>query len=182
MEIHRTLGEKVRIYRLRDGGKWHCLTYLKDKEWRISTKEASLARAKDVAEDWYLDLCGKDRFGELHAGKSFAQAARKFEEEYEAITQDRRSPKWVQGHKDHIRLHLQPYFGDKVISEITSGVAQEYRVHRMTKPKLDGQAGDGADGDSEAKPWKPPARNTIHNDIVTLSMVLKTAQRHGWLE
>ena len=182
MEIHRTLGDKVRIYRRRDGGKWHCSTYLKGKEWRKSTKEASLARAKDIAEDWYLELCGKDRSGELHSGKTFGLAAKKFEEEYEAITQGRRSPKWVQGHKDRIRLHLQPYFGNKIVSEITSGTAQEYRVHRMTEPKPNGEALNGGDDDSERKPWQPPARNTIHNEIVTLRMVLKTAQRHGWLE
>jgi integrase len=184
MEIHRILGDKVRIYRRVDGGAWHCSTYLKGREWRKSTKQRSLAHAKDIAEDWYLDLCGKDRFGELRSGKTFAQAAKKFEEEYEAITHGHRSPKWVQGHKDRIRLHLLPYFGSKVVSEITSGVAQEYRVHRMTEPKNDGQPPKSADGDGEAKqkPWQPPARNTIHNEIVTLSMVLKTAQRHGWLE
>ena len=146
---------------------------MKGKEWRKSTK--------DIAEDWYLELCGKDRFGELHTGKTFAQAAKKFEAEYEAITQGRRSPKWVQGHKDRIRLHLLPYLGNKVVSQITSGVAQEYRVHRMTEPKRNGQAVDDADADAETKSWKPPARNTIHNEIVTLCMVLKTAQRHGWL-
>ena len=76
MEIHRTLGDKVRIYRRVDGGAWHCSTYLKGREWRKSTKERSLARAKDIAEDWYLELCGKDRHGELRSGKTFAQAAR----------------------------------------------------------------------------------------------------------
>ncbi|HUS58591.1 MAG TPA: hypothetical protein VM141_08060 [Planctomycetota bacterium] len=95
----------------------------------------------------------------------------------------RRSPKWVQGHKDRIRLHLLPFFDKKIISEITSGMAQEYRVHRMTEPKKNEQeAAGGTVSAAEAKPWKPPARNTIHNEIVTLSMVLKTAQRHGWLE
>jgi hypothetical protein len=86
----------------------------------------------------------------------------------------------VQGHKDRIRLHLLPFFGDRIVADISSGAAQEYRVHRMTEPECaeDDQEGDGA----EAKPWKPPARNTIHNEIVTLSMVLKTAQRHGWIE
>ena len=50
-------------------------------------------------------------------------------------------------------------------------------AHEQTE-KTDEEAGES----SEAKPWKPPARNTIHNEIVTLSMVLKTAQRHGWIE
>jgi integrase len=78
-----------------------------------------------------------------------------------------------------------PYFGKKTVSQITSGMAQEYQVHRMSEPERDDQADQtdkDADGEEKAKPWKPPARNTIHNEIVTLSMVLKTAQRHGWLE
>lgn len=177
MERHGILGDKVRLYRRSDGGNWHCYTCLKGREWRKSTKERSLAKAKEFAEDWFLQLRAKDRLGELHTGKTFADAAKTFEKEYEAITQGRRSPKWVQGHKDRIRLHLLPYFGKKRLTEISSGVAQEYRVHRMTEPE-----GNGSDADEEAKPWKPPARNTIHNEIVTLSMVLKTAQRHGWIE
>jgi len=182
MERHRILGDKVALYRRSDGGCWHCYTFLKGQEWRKSTKEKSLAKAKDIAEDWYFELCAKDRYGELKSGKTFAEAARKFEEEYEAITHGRRSPKWVRGHKDRIRLHLLPYFGKKVVSEITPGMAQEYRVHRMTEPKKDTRPENAEYGDPDARPWKPPARNTIHNEIVTLSMVLKAAQRHGWLE
>ncbi len=79
MEIHRILGDKGRLYRRADGGNWHCSTYLDGKEWRKSTKLRSLGRAKDVAEDWYLELCAKKRFGELESGKTFAQAAKQFE-------------------------------------------------------------------------------------------------------
>ena len=173
LEIHRILGNKVRLYRRTEGGSWHCSTYLDGKERRKSTKQRSLGQAKDVAEDWFLELCAKKRFGELDSGKTFAQAAKQFEKEYEAITLGRRSPKWVQGHKDRIRLHLLPHFEKTSIKNITSGAAQEYRVARMTKPKA---------WDDNSKEWKPPARNTLHNEIVTLSMVLKTAQRHGWIE
>jgi hypothetical protein len=36
---------------------------------------------------------------------------------------------------------------------------------------------------SKHKPrTKPPARSTLHDEIVTVRMVLKTAIRHGWLE
>ena len=69
--------------------------------------------------------------------------------------------------------NLLPYFGSMPVTAITAGTAQEYRVRRMTKLE---------DWDDEKKPWKPSARNTIHNEIVTLNMVLKTAKRHGWLE
>lgn len=178
MERHKILGDKVALYRRAEGGIWHCYTFLDGKEWRKSTKQRSLSRAKDVAEDWYLDLCAKKRFGDLESGKTFAQAAKQFEKEYEAITRGRRSPKWVDGHKARLRLHLLPYFGKMRLAEITSGSAQEYRVHRMTAP----EAPNVQDGEGDAKPWSPPARNTIHNEIVTLSMVLKTAQRHQWID
>lgn len=120
-----------------------------------------------------MELRGKARAGILPSGRSFADAAKTFTEEYEAITQGRRSPKWVQGHKDRLRLHLLPFLGKTPLSDISSGVGQSYRVHRMTKPT------DWKDEESE---WKPPAWKTIHNEVVTLSMVLKTAQRHGWID
>ncbi len=51
----------------------------------------------------------------------------------EALTHGRRSPRWVRGHKNRIRLDVQPYFGNKIVSEITSGVAQKYRLHWMNQ-------------------------------------------------
>ncbi len=36
MEIHRILGDKVRLYRRAEGGSWYCSTYLKAKEWVTS--------------------------------------------------------------------------------------------------------------------------------------------------
>lgn len=173
MEKHLILGDKVSLYRREMGGKWHCYTYLNGRRWRKSTKQTSLSLAKDIAEDWYLGLCSKKRYGELTPAKTFASASKKFEAEYEAITQGRRSPKWVQSHKDRNRLHLLPFFGETPISEITAGMAQEYHVSRMTKP---------IDWGDDKKAWKPPAQKTLHNEIVTLNMVLKTAQRHGWLD
>ncbi len=181
MERHRILGNKVSLYRRRDGGKWHCSTSFNNQEFRKSTKETSLARAKDVAEDWYLELCGKKRAGELHKGKPFTEAAAAFEEEYEAINRGHRSQKWIQGHKDRIRLHLMPFFGDKSVNQVTSGLWQEYRVHRMTEPKPD-ESVPLPPTDKEPKPWKPPARKTLHNEMVTMNMVLKTSMRRGWLE
>ena len=69
-----------------------------------------------------------------------------------------------------------PFFGKKAVKDISAGTAQEYRAHRMTEPD------DYQNGDEDKPAWKPPARNTIHNEIVTLNMVLKTAQRHKWIE
>jgi len=174
MEIHHILGGEVRIYQRQRSKKWYCATYIDGKEFKKSTKSESLAEAKDIAEDWYLELHGKKRDGVLENAKTFAQAATKFVEEYEAITTGHRSPKWVRGHMDRIRIHLIPYFGEHRIDKITAGMAQEYRTFRMTAPKHLTE--------EELDNWKPPARNTLHNEIVTLRMVLKTALRHEWIQ
>lgn len=173
MQKHRILGDKVLLYKRENSNLWQCSAFLDGRNHRRSTKEESLSHAKEIAEDWYLELRGKSRAGLLPTGKSFRLAAEKFAEEYEAITQGRRSPKWVRGHKDRLRLHLIPFFGSMQVSSISSGAAQAYRVHRMTKPD---------DWNEDVKQWKPPAHKTLHNEVVTLSMVLKTAHRHGWIE
>lgn len=133
-EIHTMFGGDVQLFRRQDSDRWHARTSINGHQWRKSTGEESLDHAKDIAEDWYLDLHGKKRVGELKTGKTFAEAAKKFEKEYEAITTGRRSPKWVQGHKDRIRLHLNPFLGKRLVAGINSGAVQDYRVHRMTKP------------------------------------------------
>ena len=51
------------------------------------------------------------------------------------------------------------------ISEITPGKVQQYRAHRI----------------STSTPGKPPARSTLHDEVVTLRQVLKTAIRYTWL-
>ena len=165
-EIHKILGGKVAIYK-RDGSPhWHCYTHLEGRRRRATTKESHLGRAKEVAEDWYLTLRGKQRRGELASGPTFKQAAALFEREYEVITQGERSPKWVDGHKIRMRLHLLPFFGNLCLSEITAGKVQDYRVERLNNPAS----------------RKAPSYSTLHDEIVTLRLVLKTAIRHDWLQ
>ena len=159
---HSLMGGKLHVYRRENSNFWQCSTYLNGKNHRASTKTESLAHAKDFANDWYLELHGKLRRGELKQEKTFKDAAAQFEREYEVITEGTRSPAYVKGHKDRIRLHLNPFFGKMPLSEITAGQVQEYRIHRR-------------------KSDSPPARTTLHHEIVTLRQVLKTAIRHGWI-
>jgi len=170
MTSHEILGGAVQIYKRPKSRYWQCSASVGGKQRRSSTKEESLALAKQAAEDWFLTLRGKDRAGLLKSEKSFAQAADQFLKEYEIITEGERSPRWVQGHGIRLRLHLLPFFKDDGLSEITAGRVQEYRMHRMTS-RVDTKTG---------KP-KRPARSTLHDEIVTLRQVLKTASRHGWL-
>lgn len=165
MQKHMILGGKAHVYKRERSRYWQCAMFLNGKMHRVSTKEDGLSRAKDVAEDWCLELMGKSRRGELKDEKTFKQAAERFLIEYEAITQGERSPAWVRGHKDRLRLHLLPFFGELGLSEVTAGKVQEYRLHRI----------------ETSKTGQPPARKTLHNEIVTLRQTLKTAVRHGWL-
>jgi integrase len=169
-EQHDLMGGKLHVYRRENSGNWQCSTYLAGKNWRVSTKEDSLSRAKEFAEDWYLELKGKSRAGQLKVGKTFKQAAEQFLNEYEVITAGERNAKYVEGFGIRLRVHLIPFFGDKVLSDITPGLVQEYRIHRMTS-RVDKKTG---------APLRP-ARSTLHQEIVILRHVLKTANRHGWL-
>lgn len=167
-EQHEILGGKVHVYKRGESRYWQCSSYLAGRNRRTSTKEESLSKAKEVAEDWYLELRGKLRGGEIKTEKTFREAADQFEREYEIITQGHRNLAYVEGHKMRLRVYLVPFFGKMGLSEVTSGHVQEYRIRRHEI--------------SMEKHNRPPARNTIHQEIVTLRQTLKTAYRHGWLQ
>lgn len=170
-DSHEIMGGKVLVYRRERSGYWQCSTYMNGRRWRISTQEDGLSQAKDFAEDWFIGLKGKSRAGELKTGKMFKQVAEQFLKEYEVITSGERNPRYVEGHGHRLRLHLLPFFGSMIVEQITPGVVQEYRIHRMTS-RLHPKTGEAA----------RPSRSTLHHEIVTLRLVLKTANRHGWLE
>jgi integrase len=180
-ETHPIMGGKVHLYRRGDSDHWHCSTFLKGKNHRKSTKMDSLSLAKEFAEDWYLVLRGKDRAGLLRTEKTFAKAAEQFLKEYEIITEGHRSPRWIEGQQIRLRLHLVPFFGELGLSEVTAGKVQEYRLHRATTAPVGSLRTVKASPDGAPPPFKAPSRSTIHDEIVTLRQVLKTAIRHGWL-
>jgi len=164
--IHTILGDKVRLYRRPNSSKWQCSASLNGTEHRASTRAESLSRAKDVAEDWYFNLCNMSRQGELQSGKRFSIVAEQFWKEYPIITEGERSPIYVAMHRERLDRYLIPYFGKKGVKSITAGTIQEYRIWRR----------------DNGKSGKPPSRSTLHQEIVTLRQVLKTALRHNWLD
>jgi hypothetical protein len=103
-----------------------------------------------------MGLGGKLREGTLSGEKTFRQAAKRFMEEYEVLTEGERNERWVQDHYRRIRLHLNLFFGDMPLSKVSAGAVQDYRVARM-KPSDD---------------RKPPSRSTLHHETVTLRQVL----------
>lgn len=162
---HQILGGKVLVYRRAATKKWQCSTRIEGRNWRVSTGEESLAKAKEFAEDWFFGLKAKEKGGTLRSEKSFADAAARYRQEYDVVTGGTRNRVYVDGNERRLRLYLLPFFGELGLSEVSTGKIHEYRVMRH-------QVEEGE---------KPPAKNTIHQEIVTLRQVLKTAIRHGWL-
>ena len=163
---HEVMGGRAYVYRRENSSIWQCAAFLGGRNHRQTTKEENLERAKVFAEDWYLELRGKSRSGELsHGGKTFKLAAEAFLKEFEVITHGERSPIYVANHKKRVENHLLPFFGNKALADITAGMVQDYRVHRM----------------QSRRNGRPPARSTLHQEIVCLRQVLATANRHGWL-
>ncbi|HEV3278223.1 MAG TPA: site-specific integrase [Terriglobia bacterium] len=159
-EHHTILGGKVHVYKRPNSTRWQCSTYLAGRNRRTTTKEDSLSKAKEIA-DWYLQLRGKLRSGDIKSEKTFRDASEQYLREYDIITQGQRSKDYVKGQHWRSSVHLVPFFGQMGLSEITAGKIQEYRIHRHEEAVL--------------KRGKPPAQNTMHQEIVTLRQTLKTA-------
>ncbi|WP_051380467.1 hypothetical protein [Bradyrhizobium sp. WSM1743] len=139
----------------------------------IRNGEGRSPAGEEVAEEWYLKLRGMVRSGDLEkvtARKkemTFKAAAEKFLEDFPVLTEGQRNPVYIAGHERPARKYLIPFFGKKGLSEITGGLVNEYRMHRIAQAK--------------ERRGKPPARTTMHQEIVCLRQILKTALRHQWL-
>ncbi len=167
-EHHTILGGKVHVYKRPNSSSWQCATYLAGKNRRTTTKEDSLSKAKEFAEDWYLQLRGKLRDGELKTGRMFRDAAKLYLREFDIMTQGQRNATYARGQHARTNGYLVPFFGGMVLPEITAGKINEYRIHRLEEAK--------------AARGKPPAHSTMHQEIVTLRQIFKTALRHGWID
>jgi integrase len=201
---HSLLDNSVQVYQRSGSPHWQCSCSIGGRQHRATTKEESLARAKDVARDWYLGLLGKYQAGGLREGRTFRETSERFMDEFETLNRDQRSPIYISGHRLRIKNHLNPFFGDMVLSEVTAGKVQDYRIHRtktglsrvaqIKKAKLDRERAEvirlaKAQGQKlppilpqQEENYQPPSRGALHQEIVCLRQILKFANRHGWLE
>lgn len=163
---------KLHVYKRKGSALWQCAAYLAGKNRRRSTGQRERDKAAWVAEEWYIGLRGKVANGEeVHSGKKFSFVAEKFIDEFEVITAGERNATYVSNHRARIRNHLNPYFGEKFVTEITSGMVQEYRAHRI-KTNASLRTGEP----------KPLARSTLHQEIVCLRQILTVAEAHNWIK
>lgn len=199
---------KLHVYRRENSPYWQCATFLGGRNHRATTKESELLRAEEFARGWYAERLVDERRrrrGDLTAdeavaaartdkrrrragGPTFREAGELFLTEFEAITGGERSPIYVKGHRRRLDAHLFPYFGDKPVAAITSGDVTAYRAHRMkeglsraSQRKLADARARDPDADLPREQLSGPARSTLHQEIVCLRQVLKTALRKGWI-
>lgn len=166
---HELFDGRLKVYRRPESDVYQCSAFINGRNHRTTTKKRVLELAEEFAKEWYLNLLGKVRSGQVSkGGKSFEFVANKFLEEFEVLTEGQRSPHYLRHHKRRLNKHVAPYFGKKAIADITSSDIQEYRLHRHAQVK--------------AHIGKPPAFSTIHQEIVVLRQVFKTALRHRWVE
>lgn len=184
-QTHEVLGGRAYVYRRDQSKYWQAATFLNGHNYRQSTKHTELTQAIHAAEEWYISLRGADSSGKLRPPAdggahepTFREVAEHFMDEYTTLTHGQRSPRWVEGQEIRLRLYLNPFFGDLPISEVTSAKIQEYRVWRMTPQ----QKKNPLARDERPHKAKPPAPKTLHNEIVALRLVLKSALRRGLIE
>ena len=204
-ETHSLMDGKVHVYRRENSRFWQCATFLSGRNHRQSTKQENIAYALEYARDWYLDRVAEDRLqrrGIMPAPadvpvtsperppprkpgeKTFREAAVAFEREFTAMTLGERNASYVASKGRVLRLYLLPFFGDLPLSQVTAGRIQEYRLSRVTPPEREQAAiykVKGRNLKGRPRKWKRPSRQTLHNEIVCLRQVLKTANRKGWI-
>jgi integrase len=166
---HELFDGRLKVYRRPESDVYQCSAFHNGRNHRTSTKRRVLDQAEEFAKDWYVKLLGKIGSGQVSkGGKSFAFVAKKFLDEFEVLTEGQRSPSYLHFHKRRLNNHVVPYFKNKAIADITSSDIQEYRLHRHKQVK--------------ERTGKPPAFSTMHQEIVVMRQVFKTALRHRWLE
>lgn len=209
MTTHVMFDGRLQVYRRGDGKTWQCSARVGGERFRSTTKEEELSRAKDVAEEWYLDLRGKLRGGALPAKRerTFADAAEHYMREARVLAASVRSPRYIENMEIRMNANILPFFGKVPLSEINRGLVQSYRVKRaeqsiaktlakaLAKIEREKQVAllsarsesQRADIESEAEvaaaaaTGKVPSRSTISHEMVHIRQVLKHAEGMGWL-
>lgn len=166
MTSHQMFGGKVQLYRR--GNVWWRAARVGGKRFRESTEHSRLDLAEHVTEEWYLDLRGKLKNGELEPDeRTFGSAAKEYVREMRVLTIGVRSPRYVDLMELRLNCHILPYFGALGLSKINKSTAQSYLVKRIEE--------------TIAKTGKRPARSTLLHEIVHVRQILKFSEGKSWI-
>lgn len=209
MTTHLMFDGKVQLYRRGNAKVWQCAARVGGERFRESTHETDLSRAKDVAEEWYLDLRGMLRSGEIvRREKTFGEAAQHYISHARVLAADVRSPAYVKNLELRMNASIIPFFGKTPISSVNRGLVMEYRVKRMEDRLAKTLALATAGAERKAKKLlakanvtdeeraairancerekaeakgKPLSRSSMTQELVHVRQVLKHAEGLGWL-
>ncbi len=186
MTTHLMFDGRVQIYRRGEGRVWQCAARVGGERFRQSTNEEDLDRAKDVAEEWYLDLRGKLRHGEIiKKERTFAEAAEHYLSQARVLAVHSRSPAYISNMELRMKVHLLPFFGASPLPEINRGLLLSYLVKRtetgVARSKAKALARAKTPEEQKAVTGKPPSRSTLEQEIVHVRQVLKHAAGLGWI-
>jgi len=183
MAAHTMFDGRLQIYRRKEGGPWQAAGRVGHQRFRQSTGEQGLDRAKDIAEEWYLDLRGKLRAGVIvkptPREKLFGEAAALYLAQVKVLAFGTRSKSYVENLELRMNAHVLPFFEDKALSAINKGLVQTYRVKRAEETIEKTTERD--ERGSVIKPGKAPARSTMLQEIVIIRQVLKHAEGLEWI-
>lgn len=168
METHDLFDGKLRLYQRAGSPYWQCTAVLGNRKWRVTTRERSLPHAVDVAKDWYQTLREKLAAGRIKPFRRFSDVAAEFHAEYSTLMRYERNPLYIKEHAATVRRFLNPFFGKMAVDAINAGTVRDFRVWRC---KL-----------AIEQYGKSPARSTRQRDIITLRLILKFAERKGWID
>ena len=105
---HSLLDNKIQLYMRPYSPHWHCACTVAGKQLRTTTKEESLARAKDVARDWYLGLLGKYRAGEIKARQDLQASGRNASSTSTKPSRRATKSQYIKDHERRIKKYLNP--------------------------------------------------------------------------
>ncbi|WP_421729371.1 site-specific integrase [Brevundimonas sp.] len=208
MTTHTMFDGRLQVYRRADGKTWQCAARVGGERFRESTHETELARAKDVAEEWYLGLRGQLRNGQIvKKEKTFGEAAEDYMRHFRVLAAGLRSPAYIEGMDLRLKVHVDPFFSKTALPEVNRGLVMSYRVkraedtiaktleqslRRIDRDEKNGMAAASSEQEilqvvaecaerRRTAQGKPPARSTIDHEMVLIRQVLKHAEGKGWL-
>lgn len=199
---------RLQVYRRAEGKTWQCAARVGGERFRESTHETELSRAKDVAEEWYLDLRGRLRNGQIvKKEKTFGEAAEDYVRHARVLAATVRSPAYIKNMELRMNASILPFFGKVALSQVNRGLVMSYRVKRAEDSiaktlakalaKIDRDEARAIAGGLSAEQMtrlqiqtaerrasakgKPIARSTSNHEMVHIRQVLKHAEGMGWL-
>ena len=169
---HTLMGGKLHVYKRPGSRYWQCSTFIGGKNRRVSTKDDSLAHAKDFAEDWCSRASGQEADA-VSSGTGKELSARP-PTSFSASSRSSRTAFAIRN-----MWLATDGAAEASISYLSSALPGAFPVNR--RAGFRSTASIAARRRGHELHGKPPSRTTIHQEIVVIRQVLKTAMRHGWL-